>query len=259
MGPHLTIHDFLFAICGIAGGESETASRKPQIANPYRLIAPAGQVSTQTPQSTQESELTFALFLSILIALLGHSCTQDSQPVHFPLSTCAGIQQPFQEPMLTVLLKEQSIIPGPPAISTQISTNSRRNARRDDARSTMQSSVASSSVAWQWSCLWKCDAPIAKAYRLDAATYFDRHFLSLTSGRLHTAALTGAVGRLISVGLYGPGVRRFLASRSPGRERASYCGGPAGGGIKGRLDCSARAILRTYSLGSFWLNQSITF
>jgi len=57
------------------------------IINPYRLIAPAGQVSTQTPQSTQLSGLTFALPLSMVIALLGHSCVQDSQPVHFPLST----------------------------------------------------------------------------------------------------------------------------------------------------------------------------
>jgi len=45
----------------------------------------------QTPQSTQASALTCALLLTILIALLGHSLTQDSHPVHFPLLTSAGI------------------------------------------------------------------------------------------------------------------------------------------------------------------------
>jgi hypothetical protein len=73
--------------------------------------------------------LIFALSLSILIALLGHSCTQDSQPVHLPLSTCAGIQLPFQKPMLTVLLEEQNMISSPPAISTQISQICRQTAR----------------------------------------------------------------------------------------------------------------------------------
>jgi len=51
----------------------------------------------QTPQSTQLSALTFALPSTMLIALLGHSCTQDSQPVHFSLFTSAGIRQPFQK------------------------------------------------------------------------------------------------------------------------------------------------------------------
>ncbi len=50
-----------------------------------------------TPQSIQASGLTFAFPSSIEIASLGHSSTQDSQPVHFSLSTCAGITQPFQK------------------------------------------------------------------------------------------------------------------------------------------------------------------
>jgi hypothetical protein len=55
------------------------------------VIASTGQVSTQTPQSTQASISTIALSLTIFIASLGHSGTQDSQPVHFFLSTLAGI------------------------------------------------------------------------------------------------------------------------------------------------------------------------
>jgi hypothetical protein len=58
-------------------------------------MASAGQASTQTPQSTQLSAFTWALPSTMLIALLGHSLTQDSHPVHFPLLTSAGIQQPF--------------------------------------------------------------------------------------------------------------------------------------------------------------------
>jgi hypothetical protein len=54
-------------------------------------MASAGQVSTQTPQSTQASISTTALSSAIFIASLGHSGTQDSQPVHFFLSTLAGI------------------------------------------------------------------------------------------------------------------------------------------------------------------------
>jgi hypothetical protein len=54
-------------------------------------IASTGQVSTQTPQSTQASISTAALSLTIFIASLGHSGTQVSQPVHFPLFTLAGI------------------------------------------------------------------------------------------------------------------------------------------------------------------------
>jgi hypothetical protein len=46
-------------------------------------MACAGQASTQTPQSTQLSVLTLALLSTMLIALLGHSLTQVSQPVHF--------------------------------------------------------------------------------------------------------------------------------------------------------------------------------
>jgi hypothetical protein len=48
-----------------------------------------------TPQSMQASGFTFAFPSSIEIASLGHSSTQDSQPVHFSLSTCAGISIPF--------------------------------------------------------------------------------------------------------------------------------------------------------------------
>jgi hypothetical protein len=55
------------------------------------VIASAGQASTQTPQSTQASISTTALSLTIFIASLGHSGTQDSQLVHFSLSTLAGI------------------------------------------------------------------------------------------------------------------------------------------------------------------------
>lgn len=50
----------------------------------------------QAPQSMQESGSTTALPPAMLIALLGHSSTQVSHPVHFALSTSAGIQLPFQ-------------------------------------------------------------------------------------------------------------------------------------------------------------------
>jgi len=59
------------------------------------LIACSGQASTHTPQSMQASGFTFAFPSSIEIASLGHSSTQDSQPVHFSLSTCAGISISF--------------------------------------------------------------------------------------------------------------------------------------------------------------------
>jgi hypothetical protein len=45
----------------------------------------------QTPQSIQVSGSTTAFSLTILMASLGHSSTQVSQPVHFSLSTLAGI------------------------------------------------------------------------------------------------------------------------------------------------------------------------
>jgi hypothetical protein len=45
----------------------------------------------QTPQSMQLSASTTALSSSMLIASLGHSETQVSQPVHLSLSTFAGI------------------------------------------------------------------------------------------------------------------------------------------------------------------------
>jgi hypothetical protein len=48
-----------------------------------------------TPQSMQASGLISALPSFIEMASLGHSSTQDSQPVHFSLSTFAGITQPF--------------------------------------------------------------------------------------------------------------------------------------------------------------------
>ena len=57
------------------------------------LMASSGQASTQTPQSTQASGSTTALSPDILIASLGHSPTHDSQPVHFSLSTTAGISK----------------------------------------------------------------------------------------------------------------------------------------------------------------------
>lgn len=72
-------------------------------------MASAGQVSTQTPQSTQLSALTCALPPTMLIALLGHSLTQDSHPVHFSLLTSAGIQQPFQI-TITSMYRESNII-----------------------------------------------------------------------------------------------------------------------------------------------------
>jgi len=55
------------------------------------VIASSGQASTHTPQSTQASTSISALPSTIFIASLGHSSTQDSQPLHFSLSTLAGI------------------------------------------------------------------------------------------------------------------------------------------------------------------------
>jgi hypothetical protein len=72
-----------------------------------------------TPQSTQPSGLIFALPLSMLIALLGHSSTQDSQPVHFPLSTSAGIQYPFQRTTTTIDSGKRGMILDHPAISSE--------------------------------------------------------------------------------------------------------------------------------------------
>jgi len=56
-----------------------------------------------TPQSMQASVLTCAFPSSIEMASLGHSSTQDSQPVHFSLSIFAGITQPF--PKTTKLIR----------------------------------------------------------------------------------------------------------------------------------------------------------
>jgi len=61
------------------------------------LTASSGQASTQTPQSIQASTSTTALSAIMLIASLGHSATQDSQPVHFCSSILAGIYTPFQK------------------------------------------------------------------------------------------------------------------------------------------------------------------
>lgn len=55
------------------------------------VMASTGQTSTQAPQSMQASGSTLALPSAMLIASLGHSETQLSQPVHFSSSTCAGI------------------------------------------------------------------------------------------------------------------------------------------------------------------------
>ena len=60
------------------------------------LMASTGHASIQAPQSMQESASTTALPSAMLIALLGHSSTHDSQPVHFALSTSAGMYLPFQ-------------------------------------------------------------------------------------------------------------------------------------------------------------------
>jgi hypothetical protein len=59
------------------------------------VIAVTGQASTQAPQSTQASPTT-ALPSIMLIASLGHSLTQLSQPVHLSTVTFAGIYKPFQ-------------------------------------------------------------------------------------------------------------------------------------------------------------------
>jgi hypothetical protein len=58
------------------------------------LIAATGHASTHAPQSTQASPTT-ALPSTMLIASLGHSPTQVSQPVHFPSLTFAGIYKSF--------------------------------------------------------------------------------------------------------------------------------------------------------------------
>lgn len=70
-------------------------------------MASTGHSPTQTPQSTHESATILALLLSILIASLGHDSRQASQPVHFPLSTFAGITQPF---LITTDFEKNDII-----------------------------------------------------------------------------------------------------------------------------------------------------
>jgi len=64
--------------------------KNPETGNYSIVIAAAGQASTQTPQSTQASP-TMALPSTILIASLGHSLTQVSQPVHLSTLTFADI------------------------------------------------------------------------------------------------------------------------------------------------------------------------
>jgi hypothetical protein len=73
------------------------------------LIASTGQASTQTPQSTQASGSTTALSLTIFIASLGHSGTQDSQPVHFSLSTLAGIYITLSKNQSKLTSKKQNV------------------------------------------------------------------------------------------------------------------------------------------------------
>jgi hypothetical protein len=59
------------------------------------LMASTGHSPTQTAQSTHASRSMVALLEAILMASLGQASRQDSQPVHFTLSTFAGITQPF--------------------------------------------------------------------------------------------------------------------------------------------------------------------
>lgn len=73
-------------------------------------MASTGHASIQAPQSMQESASTTALPPAMLMALLGHSSTQDSQPVHFALSTSAGMHLPFQIGAMN-LLRKHGIIP----------------------------------------------------------------------------------------------------------------------------------------------------
>jgi len=73
----------------------------------------------QAPQSMHESASTAAFPSTILIALLGHSSTQDSHPVHFALSTSTGIYDPFQKQKTMNLLRKYGIITHHLAITTQ--------------------------------------------------------------------------------------------------------------------------------------------
>lgn len=60
-------------------------------------IAPVGQTSTHAPQSAQVLSSTFALPSTISIAPVGQACLQSPHPLHFVVSTTAGIlvQPPF--------------------------------------------------------------------------------------------------------------------------------------------------------------------
>jgi hypothetical protein len=70
--------------------------------NYSRVIASTGQLSTQTPQSMQAS-LTTALPSAILMASLGQSSAQVSQPVHLLLSTLADICVTFLKYIVLIL------------------------------------------------------------------------------------------------------------------------------------------------------------
>lgn len=54
-------------------------------------IAPVGQTSTQAPQSAQVLSSTFAFPSTISIAPVGQACLQSPHPLHFVVSTTAGI------------------------------------------------------------------------------------------------------------------------------------------------------------------------
>jgi hypothetical protein len=59
------------------------------------LMASTGHSSTQTPQSTHLSASTTALPSCISMASLGQQSTHAPHPVQVPLSTFAGIFNPF--------------------------------------------------------------------------------------------------------------------------------------------------------------------
>lgn len=94
------------------------------------------------PQSIQESGSTDALPSTMLIASLGHSSTQDSQPVHFALSTSAGIHNPFKTENHESLQKVRNhnassrnynpkireICPAPPPIAALYALRDKRSA-----------------------------------------------------------------------------------------------------------------------------------
>jgi hypothetical protein len=84
-------------------------------------MASTGQASMHAPQSIQESGSMAALPSTMLIALLGHSSTHDSHPVHFALSISAGIQLSFQKTTANPL-ENHGIIANRRPITTQKSS-----------------------------------------------------------------------------------------------------------------------------------------